>query len=601
MPEGGIGGGGYEFGEVVIPFRASVDSAIQGINKLYDSLVGLGKQVNAAGDAFLKLKTDKNGDPIKALDNSTLRVIDRMARFLTAISAVKDGLDLMYGAGNTASIAFTALGEGMRVFSNLAQLTTTTFGQIAAGVAGAAFALASFAIAWAEARIKATDAITDLTLRAEQISQRYKDTLKGMTLAQQAFNDTYGERAQANYAAARGQLESNIKTIRDLEIEIEKYNKDVRDLESKEGITGPKKTIETEKYFGGEFGEGGTWMKVTETINEGSAALQEARLKVDALNRALYNLQHENADIQRDAVFLRLAADLGKFSTAIRTAQQELRAFNYFADAAVKLAEQLQPFAEFGEDKVEAARIANAKEELKIRTDLYEQTVKELAANKELLATLQAKKGVITIEDQLKMKELRDKIYDRENFTQDELLAVIRAQEALHKELAPGAFTDRFTKPFTDAIGNAVINGIIQGQKGMEILANIGKNLFNAAMQDVMKNFQQGMITVFKSIAGAGGELLGSALITVVGVVAGILGRRASSTDTFDKIKKQIESTEAVRGIVAGPTNVAIAAVGDNLKRALVGVEQRLDVLIQVSLQIRDRAGGVPLAGSVTA
>ena len=87
----------------------------------------------------------------------------------------------------------------------------------------------------------------------------------------------------------------------------------------------------------------------------------------------------------------------------------------------------------------------------------------------------------------------------------------------------------------------------------------------------------------------------------MVGVVAGVLGKRASRTDSFNALKTQIESTEVTRGIVAGPRNVAIAAVGDNLKRALVGVEGRLDIVINKLTSIDGKVSGVPFAGSVTA
>jgi len=168
-------------------------------------------------------------------------------------------------------------------------------------------------------------------------------------------------------------------------------------------------------------------------------------------------------------------------------------------------------------------------------------------------------------------------------------------------------FQRTFAEPFSQAIGDAVSRGILEGEDAMQILAGVGENLFSNFLKQSIDFFQKGMTDALTSIAGAGGEILGGLFSSLVGLAGFFLSGRGDqqTSQSFESVQGQVESTQAVRGIVAGPESVSIAAVGENLRRAMVGVEARLDALIRVAAQIRDGQGvggtsaGTPFAGTV--
>ena len=181
------------------------------------------------------------------------------------------------------------------------------------------------------------------------------------------------------------------------------------------------------------------------------------------------------------------------------------------------------------------------------------------------------------------------------------------AVAALDLQRRRGA-VDQLANSFATSIGGAIQEGILSGASALETLANVGKNLFNNMVTQAVDKLQVGLTAAFKAAAGEGGEILGTVLTGVIGVVGGIFSKKKGvQGQSFSAAQTIIDSSQAVRGVVSGPQNVAIAAVGESLKRALVGVEARLDVVIQVLNDIRRRGGtanatapDVAIAGTVT-
>lgn len=600
---------------VNIPFSANVTGAVAGIKQLQAALQGLGLTAQQTNNIIGKLSVNKVLYPpgtspnnpntsltkqvqdMRALDNATLRVTDRLARFLTAISGVKNAFNLLFGEGSNIAKGFEAIGEGTRVFANLAQLAKDNLGLVAAGAVGISAAGLLFLTSVLEARIKATTASTEASIKAEQQITEFDAAVKVANKSGEIFNDTFGEKASRALQLNRSELENALKQLRLLEVEREKLKAAATEQANRENI-GDKPVAQGQtSFFGHTLG-----FQVGGPAPSGpSDTLKALNEQVQAADRAIDAFQKRAEDIERKATFLKLAEQLGKYSTAIRDLGIKLQDAQRSAGAKLEIAKLLQPNAGFGEHLVEDAKVHAAAEEVRLRAQILENTYKERSANEELIHQLTSLEGIRALmpEEQEKLVELQRKHTDAVNETRVAEGDLLLAQRRLNDAEAPRKFTERFTIPFTEAIGNAFVNGILEGKKAIEIVADLSKNLLGAALNDVVKNFTEGMKEAFKSIAGAGGELLGSALITVVGVVAGVLGKRASSTDSFNRVKDLVESTEAVRGIVAGPQNVAIAAVGSNLKRALIGVESRLDVLIRVAVETRDKVGGVSFAGSV--
>ena len=67
------------------------------------------------------------------------------------------------------------------------------------------------------------------------------------------------------------------------------------------------------------------------------------------------------------------------------------------------------------------------------------------------------------------------------------------------------------------------------------------------------------------------------------------------SDSSFGNVHSAINSSEQTRGLIAGPANIAIATVGENLQRAMAPLVARLDIAITVLTKIEfNTRGGRP-------
>lgn len=141
------------------------------------------------------------------------------------------------------------------------------------------------------------------------------------------------------------------------------------------------------------------------------------------------------------------------------------------------------------------------------------------------------------------------------------------------------------------AVARGVINGIRRGAKAIEILADIGRQLFEKALTDAIESFKVAMSKAIAELAGESKGLINgilNAAIALVGFLLSQLDKGSDSSRRFGRVGPEVDSSQLVRGVISGPTNVAIAEVGENLKRALSGVEERLDVIIGFLFEARD-------------
>jgi len=159
----------------------------------------------------------------------------------------------------------------------------------------------------------------------------------------------------------------------------------------------------------------------------------------------------------------------------------------------------------------------------------------------------------------------------------------VEAQQSLN-ELASG---------FSSAFGNAIRDGILSGKKPMAILADFGSQLFGNFIQNSMKQLQEGLASVLASSGlGAGGA---AAITGILGIGGALLSRIGNkSTEKFTGVKSIVESSQAVRGIVAGPSSVAIAQVGEDLARVMAPIREILSaqLLVQGRIESNTRGGG---------
>jgi len=154
-----------------------------------------------------------------------------------------------------------------------------------------------------------------------------------------------------------------------------------------------------------------------------------------------------------------------------------------------------------------------------------------------------------------------------------------------------------------DTIGSALVDAFARGEKiakiWSDVVANIWRSQMEKAMTSIADKIQttigKALAAAFSDSPGAAGAIAGaaSALLTVV---SGILANLNSKTETsIDDFSDSITESEAVRGVIAGPTNVAIARVGSALKEALQTTEQ---LLLRIAVSIEETPQPVALGST---
>jgi energy-converting hydrogenase A subunit M len=124
------------------------------------------------------------------------------------------------------------------------------------------------------------------------------------------------------------------------------------------------------------------------------------------------------------------------------------------------------------------------------------------------------------------------------------------------------------TKEISTAVGEGIVDGFMSGEKSSKIWANISADLFRKAMSRVIDDIGN-LLGAALSKLGLGAGVASAALSAVaigVGILTALKSKKEYQVDDFEEM---VNSSEAMRGVVAGPTNIAISKVGDSLKFAL--------------------------------
>lgn len=189
-------------------------------------------------------------------------------------------------------------------------------------------------------------------------------------------------------------------------------------------------------------------------------------------------------------------------------------------------------------------------------------------------------------------------------------VAKLGGRDALRREIE--AQTGILTTSLTQAIGTAITNGVIEGKKAIETLADVARQLFSKFTDNAMDNLQKGLTAAMQAafanvkvkdpqtgeLKNVGDGIAGaiSGLVSgIIGIGAGvfsIIQSKKKSSKSFNPVTGTVESTQPLRGIVAGPSSVAIAAVGENLSRALLPTNDILRSIHSTLLAIAGKKGG---------
>lgn len=187
--------------------------------------------------------------------------------------------------------------------------------------------------------------------------------------------------------------------------------------------------------------------------------------------------------------------------------------------------------------------------------------------------------------------------------TPQELMARMTTLESTDsiKKLADQAddFHDRMGIDFSKTILQGITDGFAAGEKPAKVFADVAAAFFRKALSQSIDQLSEeigpALGDLFKGM-GAGTGLGGFAM-GLMGIAGTILTNlRGGVSSTLDNVKSVVDQTQVFRGIVAGPSNVAIEQVGSALKDALRQSEVFLERIAR-AVEGGGSGGGV---GSVT-
>ena len=177
-----------------------------------------------------------------------------------------------------------------------------------------------------------------------------------------------------------------------------------------------------------------------------------------------------------------------------------------------------------------------------------------------------------------------------------EYTAFVTAGEAkLQTDINKAKYGDQISGA-VDAITNgfnSVVDSISAGGQNLrDSLRTMFSDLFKVGLKPGLDQLKQllmdGFKKLFDSDVGAG---LGSAVMGVIGLAGMMLTSKSSSSFTPSGVTSSVTAHEAVRGVIAGPTDIPIAQIGTSMQDALVPTNGILSQ-IEINTRIGGGSGG---------
>ena len=538
---------GFVPGSVDIPFVAKVEQMQKGVKQAQDSIKTFGKQVQTTGKT-VKAQAKEMNKALAQTGKASADIANRAAAGIQRLLSLQ--LVIQQFSGKAGLKAFgreiKATTDGLVAFAAIVTVMPGQLGLAIGAVAAVSVVLLEL-IGISQEAIKVQKEFADFVDRSGEFFQKLGNQVKETTRLLVAFGATDAEVARANVST----LQNQIKALEQFTDQVKAKRRETALLlvtqsgdvaRELQALLG-QQDIELQRAFATRE----RLIKTAATV-QAKAAIEEFKRFAASLQTGFKRIQAESAD----ALTLGIADPLQRATLEVKNAEA----------AVIQFQAQLREMNKIIQDpKVDEAL-------------------------RERLRLLVAGGGGTRFSgllDQLRQAQQRE--------------AAARA---------PQEFAQAFSEPFADAIGQATFNGILEGKKAMVIVADVGQRLFENFLGQAITNFQTGMVAAFKSIAGEGGAVLGNLFTGLVGLAGFFLSNKAGSEQAFEGVSSAIESSQAVRGIVAGPTNVAIAQVGEDLRRALAPLqavaERQLGELIAIRNNTQGGGGGagaLDFAGTV--
>ena len=574
--------GDFDAGSVWIQFKAAASGLANGFKQ---ALGGLGTFESGANSAFTR--------------------IARYSRKLINVQFAVMQLTQVFGndsSGLGQSIKFVA--AGLSTFAITASVISGPVGLLMGAVLGLATAFAGLMTPSKEAQ-------AEMDRQAKIIQERadsYRNLADDLEKIRKDFEVKGFIGKLLNEDIKGMQVEEMASKIARLKKELQNWTDTVAEhLKARQALSARAEALATP----GVRTDAGTQQQINyltakaademKAAAQGSVKWLETEKKLNA-DIAILKQQQAEAGVRASALVMARVDAEAKVDAILESANAKLRAGASWIQDMVKATEQLlvkMTERDKQEKAFEARRkgVADFSREVNVQRALEDvqsvllspgQYLNELLAEGTRIAKEQARQaemnawagttGSMSVEDRMGIVEAS--------------LAAKEKIEALLKETRE-SFDDLFSGPFSHSIADGLRDGILAGADALSIVRNMGENMFRESISTLVEFGRKNLATALTDLLGAGGKLMGTLMSGIMGVAGYFLSGRARNggSQTYASITG-ITSSEASRGIVAGPSSVAIAAVGDDLSRAFAPVVARLDSLISIGTQINSKVGG---------
>ena len=161
----------------------------------------------------------------------------------------------------------------------------------------------------------------------------------------------------------------------------------------------------------------------------------------------------------------------------------------------------------------------------------------------------------------------------------DALKSAIQVKDRLMQLIGAISF-GQLTKEVFTAVATGLTDAFARGEKISKAWAQIVSDIFRTQMSKAIERIGQSLEAALSALfaqlgAGSGIGAIGGGLVAIGAMILSNLNAR--KTSTVEDFSDAINSSEAIRGVVAGPTNIAISKIGEQLKTALFTTEMLLE------------------------
>jgi hypothetical protein len=580
---------------------------------------------NQAAVAGASTAINQGAQSFGVLDRNSLRATERFARLTNRLVGVQFAMQGLAGESNKGSKAIEVATKGIGIFASTAILFPGPVG-LAVGALlglGVAFKAATAAGKETVGILQSAKAAVEAFKTGQR--ERAFESLVGSRL-QQLFPDQQDIQIVTKLAdqiaivrrnvAEQVRFEEEINTLHKRRAEINKTLEDpTLGLSVIEqiipGIAEVKTrrlTVELESIDKQILQLQRNVVRVGEEGKKAAAALPGARLKESftAAEKVTDEFREQTEQLELQAKFGNEIVEIERQLAAIA----KLRGQAPGAVSATELPEKLAKLDKTRDILLERARTLFTTADAKAFQDLdklhesLEQLITpttaleeiEKAREKTIQRIIELKKAEAFITGATVTDEkLRKDAEERVKTQTEEMKLLARKSD----------FKDAFADPVSEGVFQGLADGILHAGDSFKPLVAIGENLFSNMVNSFASQLQKQLSSALTSALGAGGTAFANLLTGIAGIVGFFMSRKKSDLgQTFSDLNPAIESSQLVRGVVAGPSSVPIAAVGEDLQRALVPTNNLLgEILYSIRRWGRGTssspaAGGFQFAGT---